>query len=133
MKLTNAQKSKIIAEYASGGISQAKLAERYNVTQKTISKILNDEKVQEKVLQISEESTISMLAYLEKKRGIAQDLMSAAMDSIRAKINNASVKDCIALIKAFSEAFSGNIANNEESKATVIINLKDTSGEAKND
>ena len=133
MKLTDAQKKQIIAEYASGGISQYSLAKRYNVTQKTISKILSDEKVYQKVSEIKEGNTVSMLAYLENKRGIAQNLMTAAMESIRAKISSASVKDCIALIKAFSEAFAGESTHGEESKATVIINLKDTSVENKDD
>ena len=44
-KLTDRQRKQIIAEYAGGGISQRELAERYQVTQKTISKILNTEEV----------------------------------------------------------------------------------------
>lgn len=133
MKLTDAQKKQIIAEYASGGISQSSLAKRYNVTQKTISKILSDEKVYQKVSEIKEENTLSMMAFLESKRGMAQSLISAAMDSIQAKIETASVKDNIALIKAFTEAFAGESLGEEGKKATVIINLKDTSGEHKDD
>lgn len=133
MKLTDAQKKQIIAEYASGGISQSSLAKRYNVTQKTISKILSDEKVYQKVSEIKEENTLSMMAFLESKRGMAQNLISAAMDSIQAKIETASVKDNIALIKAFTEAFAGESLGEEGKKATVIINLKDTSGEHKDD
>ena len=130
VKLKDRERKKIIAEYASSGVSQRDLAKKYHVTQKTISTILNDKRAYEKIAEIEEENTLSMLAFLESKRCIAQSLISVAMDSIRDKIKNASVRDLAGLIKTLVETFRpSESVYQEEGKATVIINLKDTSGE----
>ena len=104
-KLTDRQRKQIIAEYAGGGISQRELAERYQVTQKTISKILNTEEVYQKVSEKKEENTRSMLAFLDSRKEKAQSLMDAILDSARSDIKKAPLRDKMGAFKILSESF----------------------------
>ena len=101
-KLTDRQRKQIIAEYAGGWISQRELAERYQVTQKTISKILNTEEVYQKVSEKKEENTRSMLAFLDSRKEKAQSLMDAILDSARSDIKKAPLRDKMGAFKILS-------------------------------
>ena len=64
--------------------------------------------------------------------GLAQSLLDDALKSIQNKIEKASVKENVALIKALMEAFKDvDKIPNEQEKINLVINLKDTSGENK--
>lgn len=131
MKLTDKQKKEIIAEYVSGTVSQRELAKRYQVTQKTISKILNDEKVYQKVSELENENTLSMLAYLDSKRGFAQELIGEALSSVKSKLAKASLKDTITAIKSLSEVFKDSHEESEaESGVNVEIVIRDCGAES---
>ena len=56
-KLSDRQRKQIIAEYVAGDgrVSQRSLAKKYNVSLSTISKILRDEKVEQKCTHKKEE------------------------------------------------------------------------------
>lgn len=85
-KLTDRQRKQIIAEYVEGGISQRALAKKYNVSQKTISAILANKEVRQKVSDKKNENTLSMLAFLDSRKEKAQSLMDAILDSARSDI-----------------------------------------------
>lgn len=131
MKLTDRQRKQIKAEYLSGE-SKASLAKKFQVSHTAISKILNDEKVSESFKKQIEENTLSMAQYLNSRLGLAQSLLDDALKSIQNKIEKASVKENVALIKALMEAFKDvDKIPNEQEKINLVINLKDTSGENK--
>lgn len=105
-KLSNKQKTQIIAEYATESVSQRVLAERYGVSQKTISKILNSEGVPETVSNIKTENLLSMAAYVNDKRTLAQKIVSLALSNLEIKISNASIKETCVAISTIMEVFA---------------------------
>ena len=105
-KLTDRQRKQIIAEYANGDISQRELAERYQVTQKTISKILSTEEVRQKVSDKKEENTRSMLEFLDEQKSTAQSLMQKLLKASEEDIEKASLRDKMGALKILSEVFA---------------------------
>ena len=93
---------------------------------------MNDEKVSESFKKQIEENSLSMAQYLNSRLGLAQSLLDDALKSIQNKIEKASVKENVALIKALTDAFKDvDKIPNEQEKINLVINLKDTSGENK--
>ena len=105
-KLTDRQRKQIIAEYVAGGVSQRELAQRYQVTQKTISTILNTENIRQKVSEKKEQNTLSMLEWLDEQKGIAQILMKKILDSSAENIDAACLRDKMGALKILSEVFA---------------------------
>ena len=130
-KLTDRQRKQIIAEYASGDISQRELAERYQVTQKTISKILSTEEVRQKVSLKKEENTRSMLEFLDEQKSTAQSLMQKLLKASEEDIEKASLRDKMGALKILSEVFAprkGDETDSMENSAKVIVQIGDCSG-----
>ena len=130
-KLTDRQRKQIIAEYASGDISQRELAERYQVTQKTISKILSTEEVRQKVSLKKEENTRSMLEFLAEQKSTAQSLMQKLLKASEEDIEKASLRDKMGALKILSEVFAprkGDETDSMENSAKVIVQIGDCSG-----
>lgn len=130
-KLTDRQRKQIIAEYASGDISQRELAERYQVTQKTISKILSTEEVRQKVSLKKEENTRSMLEFLDEQKSTAQSLMQKLLKASEEDIEKASLRDKMGALKILSEVFAprkGDETGAAENGAKVIVQIGDCSG-----
>ena len=112
-KLTDRQRKRIAAVYANGGISQRELAKRYNVTQKTISTILNTPEVKQKVSEKKEENTLSMLEFMESQKDQAQTLMQKILSCAEADIKKASLRDKMGAFKILSDVFCGKNGNDE--------------------
>ena len=112
-KLTDRQRKQIIAEYVSGATSQRALAERYHVSQKTISKILNTEESRQKVSYKKEENTRSMLEFLDAQKSTAQELMQKLLRASEKDIEAASLRDKMGALKILSEVFGGKDAPSE--------------------
>lgn len=129
-KLTDRQRKQIIAEYALGVISQRDLAERYHVTQKTISKILSTSEARQKVSEQKEENTRSMLEFLDEQKGMAQGLIRKLLAASEEDIKKASLRDKMGAIKILSEVFApkGNEEVKERSGVAVNISIEDCSG-----
>lgn len=128
-KLTDRQRKRIITEYVEGGISQRKLAERYHVSQKTISTILKDEEVRQKVSHKKEENTQDMLAFLDDRKQSAMTLIDEILVSAVQKIRKAPLRDQMGAIKILSEVFGkggGNRGGNEP-VTEIIIQPEDAS------
>lgn len=128
-KLTDRQRKLIIAEYVQGGISQRKLAEKYQVTQKTISTILKDEEVRQKVLNKKEENTKDMLAFLEERTHSAQALIDEILVAAVQKIKKAPLRDQMGAIKILTEVFgkAGGQGSGNEAPTEIIIQPEDAS------
>lgn len=142
-KLTDRQRKRIIAEYVEGGISQRKLAEKYQVSQKTISTILKNEEVRQKVSQKKEENTRDMVAFLDERKQKAMSLIDCILGAVGGKIKRASLKDTMGAIKILSEVFadrdkSGNSSsdkneNGKESGITFVFSDTSMGNEDKNE
>lgn len=112
MRLTTAQKREICKLYYSGEKTKSELAKTFNVSHTAISKILDDEKVSKSFKSLIEETTekeaISMIAFMESKSGQAQELIAIALNSVKAKIAKASLKDTMTAIEKLSTLFKTN-------------------------
>lgn len=135
-KLTDRQRKQIIAEYVEGDgkISQRQLAKKYSVSLSTISKILSDEKVEQKCTYKKEENMLSMLEYLDSRKQTAQELMEKILALSAEDIAKANLRDKMGALKILSEVFA--VKNDRPlngNGVTVQINVKDCSGEEKHD
>lgn len=122
-KLTDRQRKQIIAEYVEGGISQRALAKKYNVSQKTISAILANKEVRQKVSDKKNENTLSMLAFLDSRKEKAQSLMDAILDSARSDIKKAPLRDKMGAFKILSESFGGKSGESKDQAITEHLKL----------
>lgn len=110
MKLTDRQRKQIIAEYVAGDgkVSQRELAQRYQVSQKTISKILADKETTQKVSDKKKKNEQSMLAFLDSRTEKAQRLIDKILDTLPADFEKAGMKQKAGLLKILSEVFAEN-------------------------
>ncbi len=124
-KLTDKQRKQIIAEYVDGK-SQSEIARNYNVSQQSISKILKNTDVVESCKNKKMENTLSMLAYYDSKKDIAQRLTDKALLSIEQKIEKGNIKELAGLIKIIRDCFITD-ANTENDTLKVVISTEDAS------
>ena len=124
-KLTDRQRKRIVAEYASEDVSQRELARRYQVSQKTISKILSTNEVRQKVSEKKEENTRSMLEFLDEQKGRAQGLIGKLLDASEEDIKKASLRDKMGAIKILSEVFAPTSAATEKSEKSALDKIVD--------
>ncbi len=125
-KLTDRQRKRIIAEYVDGGISQRALAKRYHVSQKTISKILRDEKVLQKVSLKKKENVEDMLAFLDLRKQSAMSLIDRLLAAAETKVENAPLRDQMGAIKILSEVFGKEIgAGGGADSVKININVEE--------
>lgn len=130
-KLTKRQKTRIIAEYIDGDgrVSQETLAKRYGVSRKTISKILSDKSVREKLSNAKNESVMSMIEYIQARSERVQHLVDVVLDTCEEQLAEASLRDKMGAVKIMLERFCvvDDKANNNEG-TTFTVNIKDMSG-----
>lgn len=82
-KLTDKQKKRIIADRVNG-MSFRRLAEKYDVSTRTIQRVLNgNEEVVQKATQKKEENTLDMLSFLDSRKAEAEDFVSLALKYLR--------------------------------------------------
>ena len=124
-KLTDKQRKQIIAEYVDGK-SQSELARNYNVSQQSISKILKNTDVVESCKNKKMENTLSMLAYYDSKKDIAQRLTDKALTAIEGKIDKSNIKELAGLIKIIRDCFITEVKTDNDT-LNVIISTEDAS------
>ena len=142
MKLTDKQKQEICKLYFGGEKTKAELAKSFNVSHTAISKILSDEKVSKSFKSLIDETStecqLSMVSYLESKKGVAQDLITVALDGLKGKIAKASLKDTVNAIEKLASVFKdANLnadgeGNANELKIVVEKRVVDLTEGAKN-
>lgn len=82
-RLTDKQKKRIIADRVNG-MTFRKLAEKYDVSLRTIQRVLDgNEEVVQRATQKKEENTLDMLAFLESCKGDAQAFIKLAMKHLQ--------------------------------------------------
>ena len=131
-KLTDRQRKRIVAEYIEGDgrVSQRMLAERYHISQKTVSKILSDADTSQKVLEKKAENTRSMLEYLDERKGQAQSLIDQILSSAGKDIEKACLRDKIGALKILSEVFGGGRQEaKDDAPVQIIVEAEDASAE----
>lgn len=118
-RLTDKEKREICRLYYSGEKTKAELARSFNVSHTAISKILNDDEVAGSFKSLTDETStecqLSMLAFLESKKTVAQELISIALSSVKEKISKASLKDTINAIEKLSIVFKDSGAGQDGS------------------
>lgn len=129
-RLTKRQRNNLVRDYIEGGgaVNQTTLAKKYNVSPKTVSKILNTPEVQEMVKKEKKESEKSMHLYLEGRRVEVQELLSKILKKIDDKINDdkTPLKAYVGAWKILTETYSGKVDNSDDKEERrVIIEFKD--------
>ncbi len=122
-KLSDRSIKQMIAEYVDGGTSQRALAERYKVSLGTISKILSDEKVEQKCTLKKKENEQSMLQYLDSRKDKAQELIEEILSTTKESIAQASLKEKMGALKILSEVFTPNRKEEGAAESDVQINV----------
>lgn len=120
VKLTDKERTQIITAYIKGGITQRELSERYHVSQKTISKILGDEKVHQKVSDIKKENFESMMQYFNNRRGKAQQLIDILLDIPEEELKKAPLRDKMGAVKILRDVFTEQTQSTEKEEGNKI-------------
>lgn len=131
-KLTDRQRKRIVAEYIEGDgrVSQRMLAQKYHISQKTVSKILADAESTQKVSEKKEENTRSMIEYLDERKGQAQSLIDQILASAGKDIEKACLRDKIGALKILSEVFGGGRQEaKDDAPVQIIVEAEDASAE----
>lgn len=116
-RLSAKEKREICRLYYGGEKTKSELARSFNVSHTAISKILNDEEVSKSFKNLSDETSIesqlSMVAYLESKKTVAQELITAALESVKEKLSKASLKDTVIAIEKLATVFKDSETGKE--------------------
>lgn len=134
-KLTTRQKNKIIADYIDGDgkVSQEQLAQKYGVNRRTISRILSNEEVRNRVSNVKKDSELSMIEYIRAKSYRVQHLIDIALDTSEGQMAGACLRDKMGAVKILVEKFlppdedrNGEASNRGEEKVIKFV-FEDTS------
>ena len=137
-KISDKQKLNIIAERQNGK-SIKDLAKTYKVSRQTISTILNDTQTLQNLTQTlqeeKEEVIIKWSAYWNNQSRIGQEIASKAFELLKSKIEKATAKDLVVLLKEFKNLFEvkDEEINDNSNSPLVQIVVKDTSGSKENE
>ena len=123
-KLTGRQKQAIIARYLAGE-SISDLAKEFNVSYQALAKQVKKEKVQESLKSSKIEQTATMIAFMQSKRELVQDVIDELLLKLQDKIAKASFKDCVSGIKdlagLYIERETAEEANENKSAEPPVI------------
>lgn len=124
MKLTKAQRKKIIAEHEAGQSSRA-LASKYKVCQKTILNVIHaDEKFTAKVRdKTNDDAEDAALSWYERAQQQSMTLIDMAMKLTIEDLQAASVRDRMGLVKILSECFCKNAAQPKDAGKNALDRL----------
>ena len=131
-KISDKQKLNIIAERQNGK-SIKELAKLYKVSRQTISAILNDTQTLQNLTQTlqeeKEEVILKWSAYWNSQSKIGQEISTKAFELLKSKMEKATAKDLVLLLKEFKNLFDvKNEALNDSANGPVVqIIVKDTS------
>lgn len=127
-KINNRIRSEIVA-MAVVGASQRAIAEKYNISQKTVSLILQDEKNSQKVLKGKE--SIENAEREEKKDNTKQahNVINTIIAGLGQDLQRASLKDKRELLKTLVELFGMPETDNSEKVEKIEVEFEDASGD----
>ena len=119
--LTDKQKKRIIADYATMGTYRA-VARKYKISPATVKSVVErDEETERKCLQKKAENTETVLAHLEKRAGKACDLIDLFMTYLEQpeKLQRANVRDLATALGIVIDKFTGTAAEVEKLRAEI--------------
>lgn len=125
-KINNRIRSEIIA-MAVVGASQRAIAEKYNISQKTVSLILNEEKNSQKV---SKGIEVIQNAEKEEKRSnqkTAHSVIEKIIADLEKDLPKASLRDKRELLKTLVELFGLPETDNDEKVEKIEVEFEDAS------
>ncbi len=131
-KISDKQKLNIIAQRQNGK-SVKELAKLYGVSRQTISTILNDSQTLQNLTQTlqdeKEEVILKWSAYWNSQSKIGQEISTKAFELLKSKMEKATAKDLVLLLKEFKNLFEvkGEEEENTSNGPVVQIIVKDTS------
>ena len=125
-KINNRIRSEIVA-MAVVGTSQRAIAEKYNISQKTVSLILQEEKTSQKVSKGKECIITTQLEEKQNNRTTAHNVIDKIINGLEKDLENASIKDKRELLKTLVELY-GLPEEKEEAVTKIEIEIEDASG-----
>lgn len=132
-KLTERQKKKVIADYATGGLTQAQLAAKYNVDRATINRIIKrDPNFATKCNTIKkeheEQELLNLVDYFAKNEGKLVGRVAKALDIPDEAFDASSPRDRCGFAKVVAELVlmmkkerDGESNNNDGDKLEVVF------------
>lgn len=132
--LTDRQKKKIIADYATLG-TYAAVARKHKISDQTVKRAVRaDPKTAEKVAQKKDENTADILQFMESRKGDICDIIGTYLEYLKdpQKLNRASVQSIAISLGIVIDKFVGASDAAEEQRLRIAL-LKEKTGQGERD
>jgi predicted transcriptional regulator len=126
LKRNNRIDTEVIA-LAVTGLSQRAIAQKLSLSQATVSKILSEEKNNQKLSNGEEVITDYVLTERQNNRTTAHNVIDKIINGLEKDLENASIKDKRELLKTLVELY-GLPEEKEEAVTKIEIEIEDASG-----
>ena len=105
-KLTDKERKKIIAEYIDCGNYSA-VARKFGISVNTVKRTVNNDKnTANKCKHKKEQNTLDMLAYLDSKKSVVQNIINNALDLLtKEKLEEASPRELMTVVAIAMDKF----------------------------
>lgn len=125
-KLSDKDKVEIRAAYAEGGVTYRELAEKYNCSFKTVQRVVAatpPEDMAQLAKQIHEANAANMIEHIKNRNMQAMGLFDQILDTLQAKIPNATARELFGGLKILSEVFAPNAQATPGEGTGVKVNV----------
>lgn len=125
-KLTDRQHKAIIARYAETQ-NYALVAKEFGVSETTIRRHCQQDKATaEKVARKKEQNTLDMLAFMDSRKGKAQDIVDRIMDTLNdpEKLQTSSVRDLATAFGIIIDKFTQSGPQNSAKSNALLEEIK---------
>ena len=122
-KLTDRQRKRLIADRANG-MSLSKLAAKYGVSVTSVRRTLAKyPEAAEKCRQKKEQNDQDMLAYMDSRKAVAQDLVDAILQDMAdpERRAGASFRELATALGIIVDKFTGNTSKDKKEEPVTII------------
>lgn len=109
------------------GLSQRAIAQKLSLSQATVSKILSEEKNNQKLSNGEEVITDYVLTERQNNRTTAHNVIDKIINGLEKDLENASIKDKRELLRTLVELY-GLPEEKEEAVTKIEIEIEDASG-----
>ena len=127
-KINNRIRSEIVA-MAVVGVSQRAIAEKYKISQKTVSLILQQEKTSQKVSK--QKKGIDIIENEERKSNkiLAHNVINTIIAGLAKDLPNASLRDKREILKTLVELYGMPEDDNDDKIEKIEVEFEDASGD----
>ena len=112
------------------GLSQRAIAEKLSLSQATVSKILQDNKKNQKLSKAEEVIETNQNVIKKSNQKQAHDVIEKIMSGLEKDLSRASLKDKRELLKTLVELFGMPETDNEEKIEKIEVEFEDASGDS---